>query len=99
MLAGLLRPQLAELVLDLFDLLVRQLLEVDELRPRLVEASDQLVELQLDRARVPVSACTWSRSTSRNAASDDTVSGHRTQPPDQPKAGPVASQTAVATTA
>ena len=50
-------------------------------------------------ARVSRFCVYWSRSTSRKAASDVTVAGHSTQPPDQPKTGPVASQIAVATTA
>ena len=64
------------------------LLEPHHVRPRLVEAADQLVELQLDRARVPVLAY-WSSRTSRNAPTQVAVAGTRIQLDDQPKNGPL----------
>src|SRR5215218_6720293 len=52
--ATLLLAQAVELVRDLGELLVREMLESDEVRARLGEAADQLVQFQLHRRGVPV---------------------------------------------
>ncbi len=84
-----------ELAFELVELLVGHLLQPDEVGTRVAETSDQLVELELDRARVTVLAV-LEQEHDEKALTGVTVAGIRSQFPEKCQIGPVSSHTAVA---